>query len=45
MQLFYPKLEYCMDNGAMIAYVGWMKLRRGNTSPYETRAVANLQLV
>jgi N6-L-threonylcarbamoyladenine synthase len=44
MQLFYPRLEYCMDNGAMIAYVGWMKLRRGNTSPYETRAVANLQL-
>jgi N6-L-threonylcarbamoyladenine synthase len=45
MQLFYPRLEYCMDNGAMIAYVGWMKLRRGNTSTYETRAVANLQLV
>jgi N6-L-threonylcarbamoyladenine synthase len=45
MQLFYPRLEYCMDNGAMIAYVGWMKLRGGNTSTYETRAVANLQLV
>lgn len=44
MNLFYPKLEYCMDNGAMIAYVGWMKLRDGNTSPFEIRAVANLQL-
>jgi N6-L-threonylcarbamoyladenine synthase len=45
MNLFYPKLEYCMDNGAMIAYVGWMKLRKGNASPYEIPAIANLQLV
>lgn len=42
--LFYPKLEYCMDNGAMIGYVGWMKLVRGTTSPYELSAVANLEL-
>ncbi|MBX2992326.1 MAG: tRNA (adenosine(37)-N6)-threonylcarbamoyltransferase complex transferase subunit TsaD [Bacteroidetes bacterium] len=43
-RLFYPKLEYCMDNGAMIGYVGWMKLVRGETSPYELSAVANLEL-
>ncbi|MDL1893114.1 tRNA (adenosine(37)-N6)-threonylcarbamoyltransferase complex transferase subunit TsaD [Sphingobacteriales bacterium CHB3] len=43
-RLFYPKLEYCMDNGAMIGYVGWMKLLRGTTSPYELSAVANLEL-
>lgn len=45
LRLFYPKLEYCMDNGAMIAYVGWMKLQRGVTTSYEIPAVANLALV
>ena len=44
-RLFYPKLEYCMDNGAMIAYVGWMKLSRGLRSDFELPAVANLELV
>lgn len=43
-RLFYPKLEYCMDNGAMIAYVGWMKLLRGCTTPFDIPAVANLEL-
>lgn len=43
--LFFPKLEYCMDNGAMIAYVGWLKLRSGVSSPFDIPAVANLQLV
>jgi N6-L-threonylcarbamoyladenine synthase len=43
-RLFYPPLQYCMDNGAMIAYVGWMKLRRGVTSSLELPAVANLEL-
>jgi N6-L-threonylcarbamoyladenine synthase len=45
LKLFYPKLEYCMDNGAMIAYVGYLKLRQGHTSPLETSAIANLELV
>ena len=44
-RLFYPKLEYCMDNGAMIAYVGWMKLAHGITSGFELPAIANLELV
>ena len=43
-RLFNPKLEYCMDNGAMIAYVGWMKLTRGVRSDFELPAVANLEL-
>jgi N6-L-threonylcarbamoyladenine synthase len=43
-RLFSPKLEYCMDNGAMIAYVGWLRLRRGMTSGLELPAIANLQL-
>ena len=43
-RLFYPRLEYCMDNAAMIAYVGWMKLREGIKSDFELHAVANLSL-
>jgi N6-L-threonylcarbamoyladenine synthase len=44
-RLFCPRLEYCMDNGAMIAYVGWMQLQRGMTSDLELSACANLELV
>lgn len=45
LRLFYPKLEYCMDNGAMIAYVGWLKLQHHQASPFEVPAVANLELI
>ena len=44
-RLFFPRSEYCTDNGAMIAYVGWMKLQRGIRSGHEVSAVANLELV
>ena len=40
----FPSLQYCTDNGAMIAYVGWMKLRTGHRSPSDLPAVANLEL-
>jgi N6-L-threonylcarbamoyladenine synthase len=43
-RVFTPRNEYCMDNGAMIAYVGWMRLARGLTSAYGTPAVAYLEL-
>jgi N6-L-threonylcarbamoyladenine synthase len=43
-RLAFPPLEYCMDNGAMIAHVGWMRLMRGETSPLEIPAVPNLEL-
>ncbi len=43
-RLFSPGLEFCMDNGAMIAYVGWMKLSRGVRSPLSLPAVAALEL-
>lgn len=28
-QCFYPRLAYCTDNGAMIAYLGLLRMRRG----------------
>jgi len=43
-RIFYPRLEYCTDNGAMVAYVGWMKLQRGIGSSLESNAIANLSL-
>lgn len=30
--LFYPRSEFCTDNGAMIAYAGWLRLRAGQSS-------------
>jgi N6-L-threonylcarbamoyladenine synthase len=43
-RLFHPPMQYCMDNGAMIGYVGWMRLSRGERSSMELSAVANLAL-
>lgn len=29
VQVFYPRPEFCTDNGAMVAYAGWLRLRAG----------------
>jgi len=29
VNVFYPRLEFCTDNGAMIAYAGAMRLAAG----------------
>ncbi|MGA9119367.1 MAG: tRNA (adenosine(37)-N6)-threonylcarbamoyltransferase complex transferase subunit TsaD [Bacteroidota bacterium] len=44
MDFFYPAMEYCMDNGAMIAYVGWLMGTRGQKSEYSLNAIPNLAL-
>ena len=43
-ELFIPKFEYCTDNGAMIAEVGYRKFLRSMVSPFNVTAIANLEL-
>jgi N6-L-threonylcarbamoyladenine synthase len=43
-RVFTPPLEYCMDNGAMIAYVGWLRFAAGEQSSFEIPVAANLEL-
>ena len=42
--VYFPKSEYCTDNAAMIAVIGWMKLQAGQTSDLSLTAIANLSL-
>lgn len=39
-EVFYPRLEFCTDNGAMIALVGALRLQTGQRAPsvFDTRA-------
>jgi len=32
-KVYYPRLEFCTDNGAMIAYAGYQRLHHGQTDP------------
>jgi len=42
--LYTPSLAYCMDNAAMIARAGDVKLRAGHVSPLSLTAIPNLAL-
>jgi N6-L-threonylcarbamoyladenine synthase len=39
-KVFYPRTEFCTDNGAMIAYAGWQRLRAGARDALEFSARA-----
>ena len=43
-RLWFPPLEYCMDNGAMIALVGRMRLERGILSELSLPVAPNLEI-
>lgn len=43
-RVFIPPMEYCTDNGAMVALVGYMKMLEGKTSDLELTAEPNLEL-
>ncbi|WP_455206093.1 tRNA (adenosine(37)-N6)-threonylcarbamoyltransferase complex transferase subunit TsaD [Kaarinaea lacus] len=44
-QVYYPRQEFCTDNGAMIAYAGYLRLRAGQTqaSGFSAQARWSLQ--
>ncbi|MBI4429348.1 MAG: tRNA (adenosine(37)-N6)-threonylcarbamoyltransferase complex transferase subunit TsaD [Ignavibacteriales bacterium] len=44
LRLFIPKFEYCTDNGAMVALVGYLKMKEGVVSDLELTAEPNLEL-
>ncbi|MCX6133586.1 MAG: tRNA (adenosine(37)-N6)-threonylcarbamoyltransferase complex transferase subunit TsaD [Ignavibacteriales bacterium] len=44
LSVFMPKFEYCTDNGAMVAMVGYTKMQSGKTSSLELTAEPNLSL-
>ncbi|MDX1266469.1 MAG: tRNA (adenosine(37)-N6)-threonylcarbamoyltransferase complex transferase subunit TsaD, partial [Oceanisphaera sp.] len=37
-EVFYPRNEYCTDNGAMIAFAGLQRLKAGESEPLAVRA-------
>lgn len=37
-KVFYPKLEFCTDNGAMIAYAGLQRLKAGQSETLSSKA-------
>ncbi len=44
MKLFIPRLEYCTDNGAMVAMAGYLRTMEGTFSSLELTATPNLAL-
>ncbi len=44
LRLFIPNLEYCTDNGAMVAMVAYQRMLEGRTSSLELTAEPNLSL-
>jgi len=43
-RLYYPRPEFCTDNGAMIAYAGCLRLMRGETETLAIQAKARWSL-
>ena len=43
-EVFYPRLEFCTDNGAMIAMAGCLRLQAGQQQPLAIDASARWSL-
>lgn len=44
LKLFIPNLEYCTDNAAMIAFVGYVKIKNGIKHDFGLSPVPNLKI-
>ena len=44
VRVYYPRLEFCTDNAAMIAMAGLVRLRLGEQEPLSIRARAQWPL-
>jgi N6-L-threonylcarbamoyladenine synthase len=44
LKLFIPKIDFCTDNGAMVAQAGYERMRKGFISNLELTAEPNLQM-
>jgi N6-L-threonylcarbamoyladenine synthase len=42
LRALFPSPPLCRDNGAMIAYAGWLALSRGRATPLDATAIPNL---
>ena len=43
-QVYYPRIEFCTDNGAMIAFAGWLRLQAGQQESLSIEARARWSL-
>ncbi len=44
VRVYYPRPEFCTDNGAMIAYVGYLRLSAGQSEPLAFNARARWRI-
>ncbi|MEY6431154.1 tRNA (adenosine(37)-N6)-threonylcarbamoyltransferase complex transferase subunit TsaD [Thioalkalicoccus limnaeus] len=44
-EVFYPRPALCTDNGAMVAYVGWLRLMAGQQEPLAIRPRARWSML
>ena len=44
VDIYYPAFEYCIDNGAMIAYAGWLAMQHQIFSDYSLTANPRLSI-
>ena len=44
-KVFYPPLKYCTDNGAMIAYTGYLRMRNGQSDTFDQQVKPRWSLV